>query len=884
MRFIESWHTQGTVDRAVVFMVTSGRSEFAPLIWPLIASADDNVSFGALRAARRFRPVVLGADASEKLRALPAKAREHVLAEIAHNSGMDGMELAAEVAKADESPDIQASLIKTLQFRHAERLVRDLLASAPEEVWQELADDDYGDEISDPTVSARLRELRDKAISQDPDPMHRIELLLRVPKSSAAGAAMAQACEVADFATSEAAWTLARAYERYPDEIVAALIRRLEAGLEVPSNSEELLRRCATVDVGPISDRVLGDPTSRAASSAILLAGPRTVRALIERVLALHAKATAGGGQLSADGWKEHHQLVDLLARSRLSTFTQAWREFASTDKSEEIGLMADIFARHGMQANEQEVFSLDDQLQVDLTAICSRWIDVLSTASSATRGQFADLARMVARVGSEALVDPLARLLTEDLAQWRQAREAFQQAPHLGEVGAASGARIGYIVQYSRAFAAIGGEHVAEIMRGYLQDPDFGGCAAEVLRETYEVRSGKSKNSNLIRSRVDYSQAAVRRVQRRRGVDTASPEGDAILDATARLLRPEDSEREQALVMRLALIGLSIPHHDRPELLARLLGLTLQNRELRHLLAALVLDGEVISADTMLGGIRAWLQEANRGLAEPGELESWLCLLPYSDRPWALLEGIDMAGTRARRVRHFRQLVVALRHASVDDLEVLWVELLRRDPDLLNEHDWLSLMLDSDKSERCLFLLDLLCDPIVPKPARGMGRWWASHLLVRCLRSSAEVWRGCLHRYEDPAMQPCHDLLNHAFAEDPDGELAFAMIRRYASTGRPFDEVLRSTMEKLVIERRSVPEWGTAYELHGIDATQLRRDLFALTRPRRAEATIAEACLVTIDRLRDEYGRADAEPRHPDISEGRPWPLRGDGRSLVRA
>src|SRR3981189_1972458 len=70
-------------------------------------------------------------------------------------------------------------------------------------------------------------------------------------------------------------------------------------------------------------------------------------------------------------------------------------------------------------------------------------------------------------------------------------------------------------------------------------------------------------------------------------------------------------------------------------------------------------------------------LQEANKGQAEPGEVESWLCLLPYSDRPWALLEGIDMVGTQARRVRHFRQLVVALRHASVNDLEGLWVELL---------------------------------------------------------------------------------------------------------------------------------------------------------------------------------------------------------------
>jgi hypothetical protein len=38
-------------------------------------------------------------------------------------------------------------------------------------------------------------------------------------------------------------------------------------------------------------------------------------------------------------------------------------------------------------------------------------------------------------------------------------------------------------------------------------------------------------------------------------------------------------------------------------------------------------------------------------------------------------------------------------------------------------------------------------------------------------------------------------------------------------------------------------------------------------------EAALAGACLTAIDELRDEYGPAEFEPRHPDVESGRPWP-----------
>ena len=59
IEYVGRWHTRGKVDRAVRFMITTGKPEFAPFLWPLIANADSQIYLAAFRAAERFRPMVL---------------------------------------------------------------------------------------------------------------------------------------------------------------------------------------------------------------------------------------------------------------------------------------------------------------------------------------------------------------------------------------------------------------------------------------------------------------------------------------------------------------------------------------------------------------------------------------------------------------------------------------------------------------------------------------------------------------------------------------------------------------------------------------------------------------------------------------------------------
>ncbi|MBO7941774.1 hypothetical protein JTP77_038655, partial [Streptomyces sp. S9] len=37
IEFFQRWHEEGTVDRAIGFIVSSGRPEFAEVLWPLFA-------------------------------------------------------------------------------------------------------------------------------------------------------------------------------------------------------------------------------------------------------------------------------------------------------------------------------------------------------------------------------------------------------------------------------------------------------------------------------------------------------------------------------------------------------------------------------------------------------------------------------------------------------------------------------------------------------------------------------------------------------------------------------------------------------------------------------------------------------------------------------
>ena len=353
MSFAEKWHTDGRVDRAVQFMIDTGKAEFSQYIWPLISDPDNQVRLHVLRSGRRFRPSVLGRDAQERIAALPEEVRENVVAEIASNGGMDGIELATLLAKNDTSAEVQKSVIESLLFRRADRFAKDILESASDDVWRSLARKWHPHEFADPQVSARMEKEAAELLVAETDPRQTLNTLLapnvRDPET---GPKIRELIERIDFSekSQDNAWLVHRAYELYPEDVVSVLVSQLESGKPVPFRTEELLRASdVVIEDGPLVECVLHNSVEeKGAETAVSIVGPRTVGQLISQMFEIHVKTKANNGRYDKALNNEYHRLSGWISKSKVDSFIQAVLERVDTEKPDEIAILADLVSRHG--------------------------------------------------------------------------------------------------------------------------------------------------------------------------------------------------------------------------------------------------------------------------------------------------------------------------------------------------------------------------------------------------------------------------------------------------------------------------------------------------------------------------------------------------------
>ena len=186
--------------------------------------------------------------------------REHLIALIASESGVDGMDLAAELAKTDPSPKVQAEVVQSLQFRRADRHVASILAAAHDETWAILAKQGYAEEIRDPRAIERLRAERVKALAQASDPLERLRLLLNQSSDDPnRDASITASIADARFPVRDqhGGMSLYYAQERAPAAVLLGLRQRLEAGLKLPFHADEFLSQLDATDEGPIAASIL---------------------------------------------------------------------------------------------------------------------------------------------------------------------------------------------------------------------------------------------------------------------------------------------------------------------------------------------------------------------------------------------------------------------------------------------------------------------------------------------------------------------------------------------------------------------------------------------------------------------------------------------------
>lgn len=482
-KLVQRWHTPGKPDRSVRFMITSGRPEFRDLVWPLITNENDQISFRALRAARRFRPSVLGPDAAKDIRALPRKVREIIVSEVAYRGGMDGLDLAAIIAKSDPDPELRAAAVEAMSFRRADRHVADVLSTANDDTFDLIYQKGHLEEIHDEVVQERCAAARARTEKHISD-YERLRAIVYARDGKDHGAELTELVATIEIKRTQdiKVGLLYEARKQYEQAVAQGLLRRLHEGSELFYGTDDVLAASGIVsDDEALLDMVLSSQErmdSRAEAAASVL-GPVSVGKLIDAQFAVFTeiqKLDRPEKSLS----DRYYGMRDRIAHAPGASLVAAVRRRAAAASNEEICQLAKLMCRRDEEGDRSRPFPQDANAAV--CQMAEEWGNRLITSGDqATREQLSAVADLIGHFPSVALLPMLKRLLDDELRRYKAFRE---QAEAEGWRGSATNeARTPHKIAYQQAFTAIKAPETTAIMISYLADEHFGRTAALVLK-----------------------------------------------------------------------------------------------------------------------------------------------------------------------------------------------------------------------------------------------------------------------------------------------------------------------------------------------------------------------------------------------------------------
>jgi hypothetical protein len=880
--FVDRWHRPATVDRAVRFMIMTGKPEFESRIWPLASSENSQVQLPTLRTAPRFRPSVLGTDLRSKIAALPEATREHLLALIASESGVDGMGLATELAKTDPSPKIQAEVVQCLQFRRADRHVASLLAEAHDETWALVAKRGYADEIRDPAATARLRGERDKALAQATAPLERLRLLLeQSPNHPDRDSGIAAAIADARFPVRDqhGGTSLYYAQKRTPAAVLKGLRRRLENGLELPFRADDFLGQLDVTDEGPIAAAILDvSHDNRDVNAVAVMAGPKTVGALVDKYLACAQALKSARSDRGLND--EYYRLRSRITTTRAPSFVAAILARANTDDPILIASLACLVSLHGDSDDRKLPIPIEPAVKPQLIEILRGWVEIVISSPYGERYHLNEVSNAIGRFGFRELVPELKRLLDEDLTRLRKANDGFMDAQRRGDIRATSDARMRYGNQYREAFSRLGGDEAAAVAIAYLEDRVFGFDASLILKAISDRRLNLPEPS-FPRQWPWLDEVAVARAER-----AVSPKREPanalavpIFAAIDRLAKPETDREDQLLAINLARIALAMPHSDQDALIARVIALPQPLKAKRELLAAIALDGQVLDVNVVMQGVDEWLEEAAKDAWQKRqntwEIERWLELLPFTPRPEAVIEGLTKVKAFYGRdwAKRWERVLAAVAGVPGARGEALLAALARAHKDIAGDFEWMKAVLGRDSESAVLLYVDLYIEGIFGRGPHAADGWHVGRELAAHVHEFPLLKPELKKRYDALSIGPARAMLEDLFGEIGGDDDLIAMVKKYAASCQPYDGRMAGAVRAVALREVPVSDGSNSFYIQPASVARVRKSLFALLGGSPQEVALARSCLAAIDILRDEHGIAANDTRHPDVMSEIPWP-----------
>ena len=871
---VSRWHAPGKVDRALRFMLISGRPEFLDSVWPLITDENDQISLKALRYCRRFRPSILGKDADAKIKALSQRARTVLLHEMASRSGVDGLDLATAIAKNDPDSEVQASVIDALAFRRADRHLMEILRKADEKTFDLIVRKRLVDELEDEQVKKGLAAARKRQAAEETSAYDRLRAIVYARGTEDHSAELADLIGTMEIERRQdvSVRLIYEARNRYPRAVMDGLLARVRAGRPLLYGADDIL---ASADFALEDDALLqlalADPVrhDQRAEAAASVLGPKAAGRLVDALLELGSRLRVDG-QYDRAAIATHNGLQTRIARVPGASLVAAALTRSAQVNNEQRAALAELLWRHPRGETDRGRPFDADSLAV-IQSLVEDWGCRMLASGDAKRRQTASIAMLASRAPSVKLLPILKQLLDDNMQRYRAFRAQAQAASwRSGE--AVNEARRPDTGEYQRAFLAIQTPETAAIMRGYLADEHFGVLAAQVLAEQWRAANEPQKDKRFLGG-VDFSGVRERCATRSANPDATSMEAETIFGAIEPLLTDGGTDEQKKLAVALGIVASRLPHGQRYSTIQKLISFA-PRRARSDLLLSLVLSGEEIDIKVVADGISETFEAAKTETwiltqSEGYELKNWLRLLPFGSRPTEALAVVRGMPPAQREPRFLEEMVAAFADAPSSEAEMVLFGLAEDNSRFYLNERWRATALLFGTSSSARRIVDLTLGGAFDGEtandwhlARELGGLIATHPDLRAdvysLLTEGPTTRGLA-------------MLAHAVAENPDEEGLLLLVQ--------FEKELKSsavgwqTVERVVTEQVPAENWAGAYNVVPVPAGRLRQKLFALTTD-GGPADAAARWLRRIDCIRDEHGVPEAEPRHPDLSSGKPWPI----------
>lgn len=858
--FARTWHKPGVPDRAVAFMITSGRPEFGDVVWPLVSSADQRVQ-ESLRLVRRFNPAVIAEPLFREYGGLPDAVREGLAVELAFDGDRAGIDAALRLALTEENVAIRYRVFEGLSFRGATQQADELLRQSGGALADEVARRGYVDGIGDEAILADIMTRKRRLVAADTRPENRLGRAMHDLPDAEIPAVIEETLADPTFSFREHGGSVLHdAAGRFPELVGAALKLRVEQKQSLPHPPSDYLAVVEPADEAPISDLVLGEPDDHARAAAYL-AGPATVKLLVGRYLAAKAKYRAAGDRAA---YEPVRALSDLLAQTRAPVLFDVLAGYGDDLAPDVIDDLAGLINGHGRPAGDEALALAEEQrgATVDhLLAWARRVLD-----GGADRSVMGKLTGAMSRLPEVRQVPVLADMLAADLRVRGEAAEAF--AADRTNREALQVARTSHNRDYRDALVKVGDAEAEAVLTAYIDDPEFGVDAAIGLQLIWQ-RTNEPARDDRFRQWPEFDRVAANRARDQRAVAPAV----VIFAATERAAGQGDP-KATARAIRLAGAGAVLPHGDQKALLEKLMAAETDSWGKLEFAQRIVIGGVVLSADLALAALKQAVDRHGEGdwihENDLGALIHWLELLPMTDRPDSLFEGIDLVFGRFKSAE--RRLRDVLRPLAFVD-EQMRVGMLRRlverFPDLTGLHEFYRTLSAVGEAT-----LDLLTDIAAGRLGRGNMGDATRHDYARQLYHglTPELKASLPKRFTRASNDGGKVFLGQMLVESEDLDTILMLMADPAGrkiVGSPY-----RISQDLLYTRQPLNEDGTNYALVPRDVDRLRRGLFDLTAAAdQGVAAFAVACLTEVDATRDREDGFGTGARHPHLASGRAWP-----------